>query len=127
MCIPQLTLRELELVLGLLEIEVPEPMSAKTRRRRLSSPALHPGAAAIALAGTLVVLFVLCALYEFASLGPRLSHAWLKLFTAAPTGSVQAWVEGLLASLVFGAIGSALFAAIYGTADDADREPHGRK
>ena len=78
--------------------------------------ALHPGAAAIALAGTLVVLFVLCALYEFALLGPRLSHAWLKLFTAAPTGSVQAWVEGLLASLVFGAIGGALFAAIYNTA-----------
>ncbi len=80
------------------------------------SLALHPGAAAIALAGTLVVLFVLCALYEFALLGPRLSHAWLKLFTAAPTGSVQAWVEGLLAILVFGAIGGALFAAIYNTA-----------
>jgi hypothetical protein len=75
--------------------------------------ALHPGAAAIALAGTLVVLFVLCALAEFAFPGPRLSHAWLNLFTTAPTGSARAWAEGLLASLVFGGISGALFAAIY--------------
>jgi len=43
-------------------------------------------------------------------------HAWLKLFTTAPTSSVEARVEGLLASRVFGGIGGALFAAIYSAA-----------
>jgi len=78
--------------------------------------ALNPGAAAIALAGTLIVLFVLCALAELAFPGPRLSHAWLNLFTTAPIGSVRAWLEGLLANLVFGGIAGALFAAIYNAA-----------
>ena len=77
---------------------------------------LNSTATAIALAGTLAVLFVLCALAEFVLPGPRFSHAWINLFTAASTGSVRAWMEGLLASVVFGGIGGGLFAAIYNAA-----------
>lgn len=58
----------------------------------------------IALAGTLVVAFVLCAIAQAILPGAQFSHMWLQLFTAAPLGSGQAWIEGIIASVVVGFI-----------------------
>ena len=58
----------------------------------------------IALAGTLVVAFVLCAIAQAILPGAQFSHMWLQLFTAAPMGSVSMWVEGIIASVVVGFI-----------------------
>ena len=74
---------------------------------------LHPLATGAALAGTLVVLFIICALAQSAFPDWQLSHMWLNLFTASPIGSSAAWVNGLLSSVVMGFIGGWVFAAIY--------------
>lgn len=63
---------------------------------------LSPLRSAIALAATLVVAFVLCAIAQVLLPGVQFSHMWLSLFTAAPLGSVQAWIEGLIASVIAG-------------------------
>ena len=67
----------------------------------------------IALAGTLVVAFVLCAIAQAILPAAQFSHMWLALFTAAPMGSVQAWVEGIIASVVVGFILGYCFAHCY--------------
>jgi hypothetical protein len=67
----------------------------------------------IALAGTLVVAFVLCAIAQMIVPGTQFSHMWLQLFTAAPLGSMQAWVEGLVASVVVGFVLGYCFAHCY--------------
>ncbi len=74
---------------------------------------LTPVAAGSALSGTLVVAFVLCAIAQVILPGAQFSHMWLALFTAAPTGSVQAWVEGIIASIVVGFILGYCFAHCY--------------
>jgi hypothetical protein len=51
---------------------------------------------AIALAGTLVVAFMLCAILQAILPAAQFSHMWLQLFTAAPLGSLQAWIEASL-------------------------------
>jgi len=61
---------------------------------------------------TPAALFVLCLLAECLFPRPRFSHAFVNLFTAAPTGSVRVWLEGLLATVVFGEIGGVFFAFI---------------
>ena len=54
---------------------------------------LPPLRTAVALAGTLIVAFVLCAIVQAILPGPQFSHMWLQLFTAAPLGSVRCSVE----------------------------------
>lgn len=63
---------------------------------------LSPLRIGIALSGTLVVAFVLCAIAEALLPGAAFSHMWLALFTAAPLGSASAWIEGIVASAVVG-------------------------
>ena len=69
--------------------------------------------AAMALAVTLVVAFILCAIAEAILPGAQFSHMWLQLFTAAPMGSVAMWIEGIIASLVVGFITGWCFAHCY--------------
>jgi S1-C subfamily serine protease len=78
-----------------------------------SSQTLSPSAAAVGLSVALIVLFVLCALAELVAPGLRVAHAWVGLFTTAPVQSLQAWIEGLVFSVVFGAIAGAVFALGY--------------
>lgn len=69
--------------------------------------------AGVALAATLVVAFVLCAIAQVILPGVQFSHMWLQLFTAAPLGSVLAWIEGIIASIVFGFVLGWCFAHCY--------------
>lgn len=68
---------------------------------------------AVGLAVSLVVAFVLCAIAQTILPGAQFSHMWLSLFTAAPLGSVTAWVEGLIASVVVGLVLGHVFAYAY--------------
>jgi hypothetical protein len=79
----------------------------------LSRTALSPLAAAVGLAVALVVLFVLCAIVQAVAPGWPATHAWIGLFTAEPTLSLRAWVDGIVWSAVFGAIAGAVFVAGY--------------
>ncbi len=74
---------------------------------------LSPIAAGAALSATLVVAFVLCAIALALLPGPQFSHMWLALFTAAPLGSLVAWIEGLIASVVVGFVLGYCFAHCY--------------
>ena len=74
---------------------------------------ISPRRAGIALAGTLVVAFVLCAIAQAVLPGVQFSHMWLALFTAAPMGSLLAWIEGCIASIVVGLILGYCFAHCY--------------
>lgn len=67
----------------------------------------------IALASTLAVVFILCAIAQMILPGAQFSHMWLQLFTAAPMGSVAMWVEGFIASLLVGFIAGWCFAHCY--------------
>jgi hypothetical protein len=82
----------------------------------LSRTALSPLAAAVGLAVSLVVLFVLCAIVQAVAPGWPATHAWIGLFTAEPTLSLRAWVDGILWSAIFGAVAGTVFAAIYNAA-----------
>lgn len=59
-------------------------------------------ASAVALSVTLVVAFILCAIAQVILPGAQFSHMWLSLFTSSPLGSLQAWVEGIIASVLVG-------------------------
>lgn len=74
---------------------------------------LSPKGASIALALTLVVVFMLCAIAQYMDLGFQASHMWLNLFSAADMGSARMWIEGLLASLVVGGVTGFVFASSY--------------
>lgn len=74
---------------------------------------LSPLPAGLALAKTLVVAFILCAIAQVVLPGAQFSHMWLQLFSAAPMGSVNMWVEGIIASIVVGFILGYVFAWIY--------------
>ncbi len=63
---------------------------------------LNPLAAGLALAKTLVVAYVLCAIAQVIVPGAQFSHMWLQLFSAAPMGSLNMWIEGVVASLIVG-------------------------
>lgn len=67
----------------------------------------------MALAATLVIAFVLCAIAQAVLPGLQFSHMWLALFTAAPLGSFAAWVEGIVASVIVGFILGYCFAHCY--------------
>lgn len=85
---------------------------------------LSARAAGIALAATLVVLFILCAIVQVVAPNLQATHMWISLFTAAPIGSGQAWLEGIIASIVFGFIGGFLFAWVYNRAATHDHHDH---
>ncbi len=70
-------------------------------------------AAGLALSITLVILFVICALA--ANLFPdyRLSHNGLGLFTLAPRGSAQSYVEGIVWSILFAWVIAIIFGLAY--------------
>lgn len=72
-----------------------------------------PLVAGLALAKTLVVAFVLCAIAQIVLPGAQFSHMWLALFTAAPMGSFEMWAEGIIASIVVGFILGYVFAWAY--------------
>lgn len=74
---------------------------------------LSPAAAAAALATTLVALFVACSIVDIAVPGFRVTHNWIALFTMAPAGSTQAWLQGIVSNTVAGALAGALFALVY--------------
>ena len=67
----------------------------------------------IALATTLVLVYVLCLLVQAIAPGIQASHMWVQLFTAAPVGSVRSWVDGILANAVFGLVAGHVFAWVY--------------
>lgn len=70
-------------------------------------------ATGIALAVTLVVMFVLCALVEIVKPDTQASHMWIALFTTAPVSAAAAWVEGIIWSVVLGFAAGAVFAGTY--------------
>lgn len=74
---------------------------------------LRPFPTGIALGLTMVVLFALCALAEMFGPTAQLSHAWINLFTRAPTGTAREWIEGTVSSFVFGGLAGIFFAAFY--------------
>ncbi len=74
---------------------------------------LSPRRVGIALSGALLVAFVLCAIAQVILPGVQFSHMWLALFTAAPLGSVQAWIEGIIASVIVGFILGLCFGHCY--------------
>ena len=78
-----------------------------------NTPHLSKLSAGVALATTLVVAFLLCALAQVILPSTQFSHMWLALFTAAPLGSAQAWIEGLIASVTIGFILGWCFAHCY--------------
>jgi hypothetical protein len=69
--------------------------------------------ATIALSLTMVVLFAICGLVELLGGSLQVSHAWVNLFTAAPIGSSQAWLEGPFFSLAFGIVTGSIFASLH--------------
>lgn len=71
------------------------------------------GGAGIALATTLVAAFILCAIAQAILPGLQFSHMWLSLFTGAPLGSWEAWIEGILASAIVGLVAGHIFAHTY--------------
>lgn len=78
------------------------------------SPTHRLGVARIAVATglTAVVIFVLCWLGALVPLvGP--THAYIGLFTTAPTNSFVALAQGSCWSLFFGGLSGGIFAAIF--------------
>jgi hypothetical protein len=78
-----------------------------------SNETLSPAAAAVGFSVALIVLFVVCALAQLVAPGLQASHAWVGLFTTAPVLSLQAWIEGIVFSVVFGAIAGTVFVLAY--------------
>ncbi len=69
--------------------------------------------AALALASTLMVMFILCAIAQLVLPGAQFSHMWLQLFTAAPMNTTAMWTEGIVASIAVGLVAGWCFAHCY--------------
>jgi len=67
---------------------------------------------AIAMAATLALLFALCWLGAYLSIGPA-THMFITFFTAAAPISVLALATGVCSALFFGALAGAIFALIF--------------
>ena len=63
--------------------------------------------------GALVVLLVLYEAVAVILPGWQLAHNWLTLFSAAEVGSLRSFIEGILASAIFGWITAAFLVTIY--------------
>mgnify|MGYP003395268366 CR=1 FL=1 len=74
---------------------------------------LKPLVTGLALAKTLVVAYILCAIAQIILPGVQFSHMWLALFSAAPMGSLQMWLEGIVVSIVLGFVLGYVFAWSY--------------
>ena len=66
-----------------------------------------------ALSAALVVLFVLCLIVALLFPDLPATHAWVGLFSAAPLDSARVWIDGVVASVVFGWIAAAMLGAVY--------------
>ena len=66
-----------------------------------------------ALTGALVVLLVLCEAAAVILPGWPLAHNWLTLFSAAEIGSLRNFIEGVVASTIFGWITATVLVTIY--------------
>jgi hypothetical protein len=66
-----------------------------------------------ALSGSLVVLLVICEAAAIILPGWQLTHNWLMLFSAAEVGTLRNFIEGIVASVVFGWIAAAVLVPIY--------------
>lgn len=66
-----------------------------------------------ALAITLVVLFILCAVAQMIFPNFQATHMWLNLFSGAEVGSARLWVEGVLVSALAGYLSGFVFAKSY--------------
>ena len=66
-----------------------------------------------ALSGVLVVLLVLCEAAAVILPGWQLAHNWPTLFSAEDVGSLHNFIEGILASAIFGWITAAVLVTTY--------------
>ena len=66
-----------------------------------------------ALSGALVVLLVLCEAAAVILPGWQLTHNWLTLFSVAEVGTLRNFIEGIVASAIFGWILAAVLVGIY--------------
>ena len=66
-----------------------------------------------ALSAALVVLLILCEGAAVILPGWPLAHNWLTLFSAAEVGSLRNFIEGVVASAIFGWITAAVLVTIY--------------
>jgi hypothetical protein len=69
--------------------------------------------ATVAASLAFVVLFAVCGVAQLLGSSLQVTHMWMSLFTAAPIGSVQAWLEGLFFSLAFGVVTGSIFASVH--------------
>jgi len=75
---------------------------------------MHLVAFGAAASSALVVLFVLC--WLVAALLPGMfsaSHGWITLFTTAPVASLNALIQGVIGSIVFGWIIALVMVPVY--------------
>lgn len=77
---------------------------------------LSSHAAGLGLSGTLVSLFIICAVVQVALPSLQATHAWINLFTNAPAGSGAMWIQGIIANAVAGYIAGIIFSKIYNAA-----------
>ena len=85
------------------------------------TPGIALAPAGIALAVTLVAGYGVCWLAAAAPYGQGFTHAWLKLFSALPLGSVDELVEGAAFSAVAGWFATLIFAPLYNLIARANR------
>lgn len=67
----------------------------------------------LALSGTLVVLFILCAVAAALFPGWQLAHGWISLFTSGAPGSLRSFIDGIVFSIIFGWIAAGTFVPTY--------------
>ena len=67
----------------------------------------------IALSVTLVVIFVACTLAGMIFPAVPLAHGWLQLFSKAPLGSAQSWVDGFAGSIAFAWLTAIVLGLVY--------------
>lgn len=66
-----------------------------------------------ALSAALVVLFILCLVFALVWPTPAFSHAWIRLFTTAPIGSLANLIEGVAASIAAAWVVAVSFVPVY--------------
>lgn len=87
-----------------------------------SPPANFIGVArlAVTLGVSAMLIFLLCWLGTFIAFSSP-THAYIGLFTQAPTQSIRALVEGGLWSLLFGLLSGLVIASLYNMLSRLDR------
>jgi hypothetical protein len=66
-----------------------------------------------ALSAALVVLFVICLIVAVLLPDLPATHAWVGLFSPAPLDSLRVWIDGIVASVVFGWVTAVVLGAVY--------------